>query len=324
LITFFPLQGFAQEEVTPATNDSTSNPYPPDSAQAWLAKMSDAVKSLNYSVSFILLKPGVDSQPYLWRHGVDENGIEMEQLNLLNGPGREVVRIGNIVSYFEPNVPPYSLQSSVINGPFPSEFFQRPEKLLLGYEFIMVGRSRIAGRAAQQIRILSKDKSRFGLNVWLDQETGLLLKMNLVGQEAQLLEQIQVTGLLVTEEPDPFFAKIEPEMLPEVVSFSPSSATNSPWMINYLPKGMTVVKRDLRRLAGSGEVIEYAMLSDGLVDISIYMQERGNNKPQNNLVGTVQSDTLLTIEHGELNITVIGKIPPATANAIANSIERIK
>jgi sigma-E factor negative regulatory protein RseB len=157
LIFFVPLQVFALEQNT---SETPSNSYPPDSAQAWLAKMSNAVKSLNYTISFILLKPGVDSQPYLWRHGVNEDGLEMEQLNLLNGPGREVVRIGDKVSYFEPNVPPYSLQSSIINGPFPSEFFQLPEKLILGYEFILVGRSRIAGRAAQQIRIISKDKSR--------------------------------------------------------------------------------------------------------------------------------------------------------------------
>jgi sigma-E factor negative regulatory protein RseB len=56
----------------------------------------------------------------------------------------------------------------------------------------------------------------------------------------------------------------------------------------------------------------------------VYLQERENNKQQENLVGTVQSDTLLTIEHGELNITVIGKLPAATANAIAKSIKRIK
>jgi sigma-E factor negative regulatory protein RseB len=316
---FLPLQVYAQEEPT---DNTSSNSYPSDSAQAWLVKMSDAVKSLNYSISFILLKPGVDSQPYLWRHGVNEDGIEMEQLNLLNGPGREVVRIGNKVSYFEPNVPPYSLQSSIINGPFPSEIFQRPEKLMLSYEFIMVGRSRISGRSAQQIRIVSKDKSRFGFNVWLDQETGLLLKMNMFGHEAQLLEQIQITGLQVTKEPDPFFAKIEPEMLPDVVSFSPSAPLNSPWTIGYIPKGMTIVKRDFRRLSGSGEVVEYIMLSDGLVDVSVYLQKRESNTSQDNLVGTVQSDTLLTIEHGELNITVIGKLPAATANTIAKSVQR--
>ena len=321
LVTVFvPLQVIAQEEQA---NNTSTDSFPSDSPRAWLSKMSDAVKSLNYTISFVLLKPGMDPQPYLWRHSVNEDGLEMEQLNLLNGPGREVVRIGNKVSYFEPNVPPYSLQSSIINGPFPSEFLQRPEKLMLGYEFIMVGLSRIAGRAAQQIRMISKDKSRFGLNVWLDQETGLLLKMNMFGQEAQILEQIQITGLQVTKEPDPFFAKIEPDMLPQVVSFSPSAPLNSPWTISYIPIGMTIVKRDLRRLSGLGEVVEYIMLSDGLVDVSVYLQERNDNKPQNNLVGTVQSDTLLTIEHGELNVTIIGKLPAVTANAIAKSIQRI-
>jgi sigma-E factor negative regulatory protein RseB len=321
LITvFIPMQVFAEEK---SVKNASVDSYPSDSAQAWLAKMSNAVKTLNYTISFVFLKPGMDSEPYLWRHGVNDNGLQMEQLNLLNGPGREVVRIGNKVSYFEPNVPPYSLQSSIINGPFPSEFLQHPEKLMLAYEFIMVGRSRIAGRAAQQIRIISKDKSRFGLNVWLDQDTGLLLKMNIYGQEAQLLEQIQVTGLQVTKEPDPFFAKIEPEMLPEVVSFSPSTPLNSPWSMEYIPKGMSIVKRDLRRLSGSGEEVEYIMLSDGLVDVSVYLQDRVTNKPQDNLVGTVQSDTLLNIEHGELNITIIGKLPAETANAIAKSIQRI-
>ena len=320
IYVFVPLQVCAQEA---STIETSNNSYPSDSAQAWLVKMSDAVKSLNYTISFILLKPGVDSQPYLWRHGVNEDGLEMEQLNLLNGPGREVVRIGDKVSYFEPNVPPYSLQSSIINGPFPSEFFQLPEKLMMSYEFILVGRSRIAGRAAQQIRIISKDKSRFGLNVWLDQETGLLLKMNMFGQDAQLLEQIQVTSLQVTKDPAPFFTKIEPEMLPEVINFGPSVPLNSPWTIGYIPKGMTIIKRDLRRLSGLGEVVEYIMLSDGLVDVSLYLQEIQSNKQQENLVGTVQSDTLLTIKHGELNITVIGKLPAATANTIAKSIQRI-
>lgn len=320
LINFFiPLQIFALQKQADASSISS---YPSDSAQAWLVKMSDAVRSLNYTVSFVLLKPGMDSQPYLWRHGVNEVGLEMEQLNFLNGPGLEVVRIGNKVSYFEPNVPPYSLYSSIINGPLPSEFLQRPEKLMLGYEFILVGRSRIAGLAAQQIKIISKGKSRFGINVWLDQATGLLLKMNMFDQDAKLLEQIQVTSLQVTKEPDPFFAKIEPEMLPEVVSFSSSSEFNSEWTIGYIPKGMTIEKRDFLRLPGSGVVVEYIMLSDGLIDVSVYLQERDNNKPQKNLLGKVQSDTLLTIEHGDLNITIIGKIPAVTANSIAKSIEK--
>jgi sigma-E factor negative regulatory protein RseB len=55
----------------------------------------------------------------------------------------------------------------------------------------------------------------------------------------------------------------------------------------------------------------------------VYLQEKGNNKVLGNLVGTVQSDTLLTYQHGGIDITVIGKLPAATANNIAKSIQRI-
>jgi len=73
---FIPLQTFALDEQINTTSTSS---YPLDSAQAWLVKMSNAVRTLNYTVSFVLLKPGMDSQPYLWRHGVNELGLEMEQ-----------------------------------------------------------------------------------------------------------------------------------------------------------------------------------------------------------------------------------------------------
>ncbi|MGS2721900.1 MucB/RseB C-terminal domain-containing protein [Paraglaciecola aestuariivivens] len=321
LCSFFSIQALSQE--TPQDDPVSSN-YPSNTAQAWLSKMASAVQSLNYTITFVLLKPGVDAEPYVWRHAVNEDGLQMEQLNLLNGPGREVVRIGNKVSYFEPNFPPYSLQSDRINGPFSNDLFQQPTNLDQGYDFVMVGRSRISGRAAQQIRIISKDKSRFGLNVWLDQETGLLLKMNMFNNKAQLLEQIQVTGLQVTKMPDPFFAKIEPDMLPDIVSFNSSAQKNFRWDISYLPIGMKVIKRDIRRLPDSNENIEYFMLSDGLVDVSVYLQEHQNASALSNLVGTMQSDTLLTIQNGDINVTVIGKLPANTANAIAKSVQRVQ
>ncbi|GAC33545.1 MucB/RseB C-terminal domain-containing protein [Paraglaciecola polaris] len=294
--------------------------FPSDSAVGWLQKMAYAHSNLNYSISFVLLKPGVDSQPYLWRHGVDALGAKMEQLNLLNGPGREVVRIGNKVSYFEPNVPPYSLQSNVINGPFPSEFFQRPEEIEDSYDFVMVGRSRVSGRAAQQIRIVSKDKSRFGMNVWLDQETGLMLKLNLVDLNGQLLEQIQVTACNVTEQPDDFFDKVEPAMLPEVLKLRPQTHAKAIWNIAYMPVGMVEVKRDIHRLPITGQSVEYVMLSDGLVDVSIYMRESQNDGVNQDILLRHESDTLLTLNQGKLNVTVVGKLPPETASHIANSI----
>ncbi len=313
-------QNTVSVDLPASSHSEPAKAFPSDSAHGWLEKMSYAHSNLNYSISFVLLKPGVDSQPYLWRHGVSANGVKMEQLNLLNGPGREVVRIDDKVSYFEPNVPPYSLQSRVINGPFPSEFFQQPDEIKDSYDFVMVGRSRVSGRAAQQIRIVSKDKSRFGMNVWLDQETGLMLKMNLVDLNGQLLEQIQVTACHVTEQPDDFFEKIEPAMLPEVLKLRPQTHTKAIWDIAYMPVGMVEVKRDIHRLPITGQSVEYVMLSDGLVDVSIYMRESQNDGINQDILLRHESDTLLTLNQGRLNVTVVGKLPPETANHIASSI----
>ena len=317
--SFFCVLSSALAQEVPETREIPE--YPSDSAEAWLSKMATAIKNLNYNISFVLLKPGVDSQPYLWRHGVGPDGIEMEQLDLLNGPGRTVLRIGDKVSYFEPDFPPYSLRSSTINGPFPSEFFQYPQMLRDSYDFVMVGRSRVSGRPAQHIRVVSKDKSRFGLNVWLDQETGLLLKMNMVDLKGEFLEQIQVTAIDVTEEADPFFAKIEQAMLPDVLNMRPNTSLKPKWRINYLPVGMRQVKLDVHRLPLTGETVEYIMLSDGLVDVSIYIQDVSLQSPSQNVLLRHESDTLLTRRQGTVDVTVVGKLPPQTANSIVTSIK---
>lgn len=322
---FFSIAANAQEDASqPSIPDEANVQYPTDTAEAWLNKLSAAVKSLNYSISLVVLKPGVDSQPYLWRHGIDENGVELEQLNLLNGPGREVVRIGNKVSYFEPNVPPYSLRSSTINGPFPTELLYYPEKLFDSYEFVLVGRSRVSGRSAQQIRVISKDKSRFGLNLWLDQESGLILKMNMVNLEGQLLEQIQVTGIYVSEKPDPFFSRIEQAVLPDILELRSQEDKPPRWIVNNLPVGMKIVKQDIHRLPMTGDLIDYILLSDGLVDVSIYIQPLSSENASQDLIGRHESNTILTRQIGDVSVTVVGKVPAITADGILKSIQVVR
>ncbi len=292
-------------------------------AKAWLLKMSEAKRTMNFQISFVLLKPGVDAQPYLWRHGVNEQGIEMEQLNLLNGPGREVLRVGQKVSYFEPNVPPYSLAATQINGPLPNNLFDDPLSLSEGYEFVIVGRSRISGRAAQQLRIVSKDRNRFGLNLWLDQDTGLLLKLNMVDLQGQVVEQIQVTDVEVTPEPHPFFSSIDLNALPDIVRVQGNTESQYQWQLDFMPQGMKPVKRDIHRLPLNGGLVEYMMLSDGLIDVSVYLQQANGNSRENDILLRHESNTFLTRQQGSILVTVIGKIPAQTANAIAASVTAV-
>ncbi|WP_088332330.1 MucB/RseB C-terminal domain-containing protein [Lacimicrobium sp. SS2-24] len=307
LLVVFSLPVLAQQE------ERTDN-----LAKAWLEKMVWSLRNLNYQVSFVLLYPNGDFEPYTWRHALVE-GEEMEHLSLLNGPGREIVRLGDKVSYFEPNVPPYSLKSDVINGPIPAELFRQPVTLGQGYDFVMVGTSRISGRLAQQLRIVSKDKSRYSYNLWLDKQTALILRLDMLDMQGEPLEQIQVTSMQVTAEPDEYFSRIETEKMPPEISPINGQSEKPDWQLEWLPTGMTEVRRSAHRLPLTGQWVDYMMLSDGMIDVSVYLQKL-NAVPAEN--GWLQqgANTLLSLQVGDMEITVVGKLPPQTASSIAKSI----
>lgn len=313
--SLFSLSSYAQQTAEAGTPPPESTP---DSrAQAWLSKLGKAVREQNFSLSFVLLRPGSDAQPYLWRHGVVD-GKEFEQISLLNGPGREILRINQRVSYFEPDVPAYTLLSSYINSPLPSQFFAEPLQQHGAYDFIFVGRSRVSGRAAQQIRIVSRDKSRFGLELWLDQDSGLPLKLNRINLKGQVVEQIQATDLQVTAEPDAYFARIQPERLPDVLPLRDNTSNGLNWQLDQLPAGMQVVKKNRHRLALNGQVVDYLMLSDGLVTVSVYVRPLTNGSQD--VIARHQSDILLSRPVANYQVTVVGQLPPNTANHIALSV----
>lgn len=291
----------------------------PKSTTDWLARLSEVIETRNFQVSFVQSRADGDTIPYLWRHGVMPDGIEMEQLNLQNGPGRELIRVGDVVSVFEPDVSPYSLKSEHINGPIPSTLLHHPEQLKQGYEFVSVGRARVAGRPAQQIRIVSRDNNRFSYQLWLDEDTGMLLKLNMLDLQGGLLEQIQVTSFQMTEQPNSYFERINQASLPKPLLLSKRHRREHNWEVTFLPTGMKEVKQETRRLGQTGQIVEYKMFSDGLVDVSVYVQPAADALGSD-LVLRNDLSTFLTLTDGKAQVTVVGEIPLQTANAIATSL----
>ncbi len=304
--------------VPQATDVVVVNPHPQTTSD-WLMQLSEVVKTQNFEVAFVQSRAGRETIPFLWRHGVLEDGTSMEQLNLQNGPGREQIRVNGIVSVFEPDVSPYSLRSEFINGPIPSELLHHPDRLKSGYEFVSVGRARVAGRPAQQIRIVSRDNSRFSYQLWLDEDSGMVLKLNMLDLQGGLLEQIQVTSLKITDAPDDYFARINQASLPKPMALTQKQSRQPNWEVKYLPNGMEEVRGDTRRLALTGQVVEYKMYSDGLVDVSVYVQP-AKDALGGDLVLRNDLSTFLTLTDGNTQVTVVGEIPLQTANAIATSL----
>jgi sigma-E factor negative regulatory protein RseB len=289
-----------------------------EQAKTLLEQLSSALKQLNYSTSFVVVKNN-QAEPYHWLHGVDENGQELEVLSQLNGPRRDILRKVDVVSYIEPEHEAYSINSQYISGPIPAVFSRNVNELDASYRFISVGRSRVLSRVAQVVRIVPKDNYRFDHWLWLDQESGLLLKMAIITRQGQLLEQIQFTHLDVTDEMSENLAQLQATDLPSVVDVVATHQNEALfWGVNWLPQGMEIIKSNRRRV-NNDKTVEFILLSDGLVEISVYINP-SDGEPRPVEYASDGATLVFSQINKGLEVSVVGNIPLITAKKIANSV----
>ena len=291
-------------------------------AKDLLLNMANAVHTRNFDASFVVVK-GKAMEPYRWVHA-KQGETELEHLSLLNGAGLEMVRINDQVTYFEPQSQPYSINTDSIAGPIPEVLFKDIEALSNQYDFVLGGKGRIAGRAAQLVRIESKDEYKYNYWIWLDTESSLLLKAAYVNHQGEALEQLQLTHISVTEQPAPMILEVLnrnfPTPLPgNALEGEKSNATN--WRIGWLPNGFKLLKSDRHKLDLNNELTDYYLYSDGFVEISVFVQRP---LPGRRLSGSLTSGATTIYVHngGNFDVSVVGNVPSQTAKAIAESVTR--
>jgi len=289
-----------------------------EQAESWLKRLSQSLNSLNFNTSFVVVKNN-QAEPYHWFHGVDENQTELEILSLLNGPRRDVLRRNQVVSYIEPELPPYSINASHISGPFPAIYRQDITALVDNYEFISVGRSRVLGKPAQLIRIVSRDGHRFGHWLWLDMDSGLPLKMALITKKGQLLEQIQFTHLEITQQPAESLKQLASAELPQVLVLPEVEQQDFAWKVNWLPEGFNRVQANRHRVTQTKQPVEFMLFNDGLVDISVYVNPSADKQRPVEYMMNGATIVLNQVTNG-VEVSVVGKVPSTTAKAIADSV----
>ncbi|MGB0936954.1 MAG: MucB/RseB C-terminal domain-containing protein [Colwellia sp.] len=315
-----PSQAPKQNEVQENTGD---NP-----ASIGLKQLSIALRNLNFSTSFVVVKNN-QAEPYHWLHGLGDENIELTILARLNGPRRDILQKGDIVSYIEPEYAPYSVYAKNIKGPIPSIFSGDINSLSDNYHFVLVGKSRVLGRPAQLIRIVPKDENRLGYWLWLDLNSNLLLKLAILSEKGQMLEQIQFTHLDITEKLSGNLVKLQESQLPALISLEKENNTkeedsdqNKPkldWQVNWLPEGFKLVSTDTSFLGNTKKLVYSKLYSDGLVDVSVYL---GPALKEQQPLGYVHdgATVVLTKVFNQVEVSVVGKVPANTALKIADSV----
>lgn len=302
-LLLMPIQASAEEPIA--------------SAEALLHQMDEASRDLSYELSYILIKKN-SIEPLRYRHAV-EDGKTYAHLIYLSGPPREVIQRGREVSYFEPGLDPFTIDSNKMVAPLPPVMKTNIHELSDFYDFISMGRAREAGVACDVIRVAPKDGTRYSYLLWIDTRSHLVMRADLLDRDGEPLEQYRAVSYVVNPKVGEVLKNLSTVDLPAVVQLPPQPQADLGWSVNWLPQGFESVSRNRHRLVLTERPVESKMYSDGLFSLSIYVSDADNYTVREQLVRQGRR-TLHSHVLGGKEVTVVGDIPPATARRIAESI----
>ncbi len=303
----------------------------------WLARMGQAFAELNYDGIFSYYS-GRELSSLRVVHAV-KDGVQRERLIHLNGALREIIRNGQEVScILQPGDEILELESSIPSGPFARAFTRGFEHTNNIYSTSFRGMGRVAARSAIRLAIVPQDDDRFGYRLWLDENSGLLLRSELLDQAGEKLEIFQFTviqiGQPVSEEslqPETHSGSVvshltlessDPLQMPIETNAEPKRMN---WKAGWLPKGFAMDSWDIRRVPSSKKSVNTLMYSDGLAAFSVFIEDMppsgAGNVVSRNGATVVVTQMVEGPRKSKHLVTVVGEVPTSTASRIASSVE---
>ncbi len=289
-----------------------------DQVKGLLEHMVQALRTLNYTGTLVYLhEQHLESMRITH---VVRDGQELERLVSLNGSAREVTRNQSSVTCVMPDAKAISVdQRAPGAGLIPS--LGNLDRLDGLYVLHPLGDYRVAGRAASVIGVIPKDDFRYGYRFYLDRETGLPLKTDLMNERARPLEQIMFTSLSLNLEA--MAADTTPgqqEGFRHLMRDAPESgAADHPghWSFIELPEGFRLHMHN-HRTGDDGRVVEHLVLSDGLASVSVYIEKGGGEGLQGAAhVGAINAWGGRVEGHW---VTAVGEVPSNTVRRIIEAM----
>ncbi|MEQ5221958.1 sigma-E factor regulatory protein RseB [Providencia alcalifaciens] len=287
-------------------------------ADVLFKEMGTAAQNLSYEMSFMTLSPQ-NIVPVRYRHAI-LNGIPVSQMIQMDSSRREIVQNGNRISYFEPGFDAFSLNGEHIIDNLPTVIFADYQKIQPYYNFIDAGRTHIGDKPALVIRIISKDNSRFNYVLLIDEETKLPLRVDLLDNNNQTLEQFRVIStVLDSKNVQDSLKSLSNVNLPPLLLSPKNENPAFKWQVGMLPPGFEEVSRSTGKL-NKDDIVETAMFSDGLFTFSVNVTKASKgpllDQPLQN-----GRRTIYTMTQKQNVITIIGELPLPTSQLIASSIQ---
>ena len=300
-----------------------SAPVLADPAMEWVQKMSDAMRNLSYRGNFVYLH-GNQLESMQIEHFRDDKG-EKERLISLNGEAREVIRDNQNLTCIWPSSRKVVVDLSRKNSFSPIFIPEDIKRLEKFYNMKLLGMDRIADQETMVVHIDPKDRYRYGMKFWINQENGLMMKSSLIDETNREIEQVMFTSLRLFDEGE----KLEVNTLPEIgENYSliryrrgdgdNALAVDNAWQLNGAPGGFWRQSVLRRKIPGTNQVVQQMVYTDGLASLSVFIERQTSEiHGGSTSMGAVNAFIRILDDHA---VTAIGEVPAVTVKQVAESV----
>ena len=192
------------------------------------------------------------------------------------------------------------------------------------YEIKLHATARVANRPAQMLEIKPRDEFRYGYMLWLDQETAMPLKSQLIDEQGRDrradpvhrdrdAERHSGRGDRARRSTPTGFTTLRP---PE----STPLAADIPWRAAAVPGGFKLSVATQSPIAGSEYPVEHLVYSDGLATVSVFIEDPNTKAEVNEGFSKVGSTNAFSLTLRGRKVTAVGEVPRQTVRTIASSL----
>lgn len=290
-------------------------------AMEWLERLGPALNMTSYRGVFIYARGDqVHSMRIAHRY---KNGRVEERLVMQDGGNGEIVRKGMDVVCVLPDRGRVRLDEVIPSGPFAEAFSSQLVPVGRWYRPTLAGQDRVAGYDVAIVSLEARDSHRYSHRLWLEKETGLLVKSQVRGPGEEVLEHFQFTDLEITGDISDDELEIRSQgreikrKLDQGEPRASAVARMNGWTLDWQPDGFVPAAAPR---SGKGKAVAF---SDGLAAFSVFVEPMGRLKMPSG-ASRVGATTIflreVSVNERPFLIAVVGEIPPATARKVADSV----
>ena len=272
-----------------------------DDAKQWLERINFAVVNNNYK-GVMVFAQGTSVESFSVDHQMNK-GQETLRLKTLSGAPKELLKKGgqfqtSAQTDTQTNTQTKHVQFSSKLAAEQTSFSQFANAAdNKWYKVSLAEKSRVAERPVQVVDIKAEDKLRYSYRLWLDEQSGLPLRVVTLDENKAIVEQVVFTQI-----------QISPSKHQEV----PRANTKQKALDNPYKdiKGFKLIAKDVK---GNSQHFLY---SDGLSSVSLYVEPSVlKQKAQ------MKKDAMngLQISNGTTRYVALGKVPLLTLEKFLSS-----